>query len=372
MRVWGRITQIAVAAASAAWALSLPAGAAEVAVTPSRDTTLFSSGDFSCGFGPLFAGETGSYGHRRALLAFDVAHSVPPGSTITSVELSFTITMSGQEASATDDFHVHRLLADWGEGVTSCGGGDGATAQPGDATWADRFFDTDPWSTPGGDFDASASATMPLPVSGTAIWPSTPALVADVQSWLDQPADNFGWILVGDETLPKTARLIRSRDDIPPPSLVIDYVAAPETPPAVPDGQTGSPLLVSKTAPGGADLVISWDTSLCAGAAGHHLIFGGGTGLPTTLGGTYGLSGGVCGLGSSSPFTWTGSPDPAVLDPVRRLLFLLVVADDGGTVEGSWGRASLSLERNGSGANGSGGECGILDKSLSNACGNPF
>ena len=48
----------------------------------------------------------------------------------------------------------------------------------------------------------------------------------------------------------------------------------------------------------------------------------------------------------------------------------VVVAEDGGTIEGSWGHRRPALERNGAGKNGSSGQCGILDKDVSNACGN--
>jgi len=154
------------------------------------------------------------------------------------------------------------------------------------------------------------------------------------------------------------------------PQLRVDFTPPPVTPPAVPDGQTGAPLRIGKTAPGSQDLVVTWDDASCAGAVDHHLIYGTRSGFPAALGGTYALQGSVCDLGAASPYTWVGSPDPAVLDPAKRLLFILVVADDDGTTEGSWGHASLALERNGVGTNGASNQCGIADKDLSNACGN--
>jgi hypothetical protein len=36
-------------------------------------------------------------------------------------------------------------------------------------------------------------------------------MVADVQSWIQQSANNFGWILIGDESAPRTAKRFDSR-----------------------------------------------------------------------------------------------------------------------------------------------------------------
>src|SRR5207247_9985452 len=89
---------------------------------------------------------------RRGLIAFDVAGSVPAGSTITSaqLQLSMSLTIAGPI-----DVSLHRALADWGQGTsfsTAGGGGMGAPATPGDATWTLRFFPATPWTNPGGDF----------------------------------------------------------------------------------------------------------------------------------------------------------------------------------------------------------------------------
>jgi hypothetical protein len=61
------------------------------------------------------------------------------------------------------------------------------------------MFQTHAWTNPGavGDFNPTASATTSVtgPVDTPYTWTSTPALVADVQSWLNTPATNFGWLL---------------------------------------------------------------------------------------------------------------------------------------------------------------------------------
>jgi uncharacterized repeat protein (TIGR01451 family) len=57
-------------------------------------------------------------------------------------------------------------------------------------------------------------------------------MVADVQRWLSTPSSNFGWIVLGDETRPETARQFDSRENPTTgdtPLLTINYTAA--TPP---------------------------------------------------------------------------------------------------------------------------------------------
>ncbi|MGH7613747.1 MAG: hypothetical protein ACREMW_06870 [Gemmatimonadales bacterium] len=44
------------------------------------------------------------------------------------------------------------------------------------------------------------------------MWGSTAQLVADVQGWLADPASNFGWILIGDESATATAKQFDSRE----------------------------------------------------------------------------------------------------------------------------------------------------------------
>lgn len=50
-----------------------------------------------------------------------------------------------------------------------------------------------------------------------------------MQSWLDTPASNFGWILRADESSPGTARRIDSREAnaLTRPTLMITYTEAP-------------------------------------------------------------------------------------------------------------------------------------------------
>lgn len=193
-----------------------------------RDNTLYEdpTGSLSNGAGgAVFVGRNGTGLIRRALLHFDVAAAVPPGARILDARLSFRIAPSittGQTATA------HRVLQDWGEGAsvaTAGGGGGGAPAAPNDATWLYRFYPAAPWANPGGDFAPSPSFAMPLYL-GVNQSPSTPAATADAQLWLDQPGQNFGWLLRNSELSASTANRIESRESGGPvlPTLSVTYM----------------------------------------------------------------------------------------------------------------------------------------------------
>ena len=198
-----------------------------VTLAPSQDTTLFetSTGNLSSGSGGhLFAGKTGQDLRRRALVQFDVAGAVPAGATITRVTL--TLNMTRTVARATD-VSLHRVDASWGEGGSPAGprgGGEGAASQSGDATWVHRSFDAVQWATPGGDFDAAASATSPVDANGVYSWESD-GMGADVQGWLNDPATNNGWLLMGDESRSRTAKRFTSREGLAAarPTLTVIY-----------------------------------------------------------------------------------------------------------------------------------------------------
>lgn len=211
------------------------AGTDEVAVLgAAKDNTLYESatGAISNGAGEyFFAGTTLPGDIRRAVIAFDVAGNLPAGSTINSVTLTLNMsrTVSGSQTVA-----LHRLLADWGEGSSNAPGaeGEGAPSALNDATWIHTFFNTLLWSDPGGSFTPTASASLAVGTVGSYTWGSTSQMVADVQAWLDSPAANFGWILVGNESANQTAKRFDSRQNpstASHPVLSINY-----TPPVEP------------------------------------------------------------------------------------------------------------------------------------------
>jgi len=200
-----------------------------VTLAPSKDNTLYQdpNGTLSNGAGPhLFAGSTGSRLIRRALVAFDVASQIPPGAQVTRVVLTLRVsqTIAGAQSMA-----IHRVTQNWGEAASNAGfsrDGIGTSAQAGDATWIHTFSPNQRWSRAGGDFDNAADATATAG-SVDCTWES-PAMLARVQQWLDQPATNFGWIVRGNESASSTAKRFDSRELAPSttlPALTVEFNA---------------------------------------------------------------------------------------------------------------------------------------------------
>jgi spore coat protein A len=229
---------LAIALSTLLLVLAPAAGADLVTLPASQDNSIFEEdGEVSNGAGDhLFTGATKDDVLRRLLIAFDVAGSIPAGSTVNAATLRLYLSRTRTQDQAVT---VHRVLADWGEGTSDAGGeeGAGAPATDGDATWLYRFYDSaDPpnspaWSTAGGDFDATASATT-LVSNNTGYYAWTSAtLAADVQDWLDGAAPNYGWILLGNEVDTRVVKRFDSRtypDASRRPELEIDF-----TPPAL-------------------------------------------------------------------------------------------------------------------------------------------
>lgn len=209
--------------------------AAIINITPSKDNTLYEydpvEGDTSNALGNhFFAGMTAQGEIRRGVVAFDIAGHIPPGSTIIAVGLS--LNMSRTALVTARVIELHRLLADWGEGTSHAPGeeGDGGPATPNDATWRHRFFDTIFWTNEGGDFSATVSASQSVGPVGQYMW-SSAQMIADVQSWLDNPGSNFGWLVLGDESTSVTAKRFDTRESASPPVLTIQFTPGPRVTP---------------------------------------------------------------------------------------------------------------------------------------------
>lgn len=210
---------------------AFPAIAAEtVTLVSDRDNTLMNVPDGSLSFAlseVVFVGRIGSQGPaaklRRGLMRFDVASLVPKGATILSarLEVQCVMTVSGNHTVT-----LRRVTEDWGEGTSFSSGGAGVPATPGDATWLHRFWPDVLWSTPGGSFVPQVSASTVIGGTGPYAWSSTPAMVADVQAWLDLPESNFGWMIRGNESVPQSVKALGSHENqviSQRPRLVIEY-----------------------------------------------------------------------------------------------------------------------------------------------------
>ena len=313
-----------------------PARAAQASLVPNKDNSIYQDAENSNGVGvSLFAGNTDFNAPRRALLSFDVAGSIPGGSTITSVRLTLTCTQSPIGITTVHPFGLRALSADWGEAGSNAGnpGGMGAPAATGDATWTQRHFGmSDPWTTAGGDFAPTVSGSAAVGSCSPAVtmtFASTSAMVADVQGWLDNPCSNHGWILIGDEANFTTARRFASRESTtsPKPTLVVDFTAPTTGVGAVPDGADvpGTPLRVGKL-PGG-QIQLDWSDS-CQPDDDYAVYEG-------ELGQFYSHAPVVCS---------TGGVTLAAVQPAFAAAYYLVAPTRGG-FEGSYGKASNGVER---------------------------
>jgi hypothetical protein len=231
--------------AAVAIAVNLPvqAGASTITIGDIKDASIFqNNADNSNGAGPgVFAGTNGMDSPRRGLIDFDISGSIPIGATITDVQLTLFLGQVAGTDQTPRTIGLYKLADDWGEGITGAGQtiggtGQGFPANPGDATWNARFFPGTLWATPGGDHAATASATTTVTsaINAPYTWLSTPALVSDLQGWLNSPSTNFGWELINlDETTTTDFRAFYTRefsDATLRPQLQITFTAPATTP----------------------------------------------------------------------------------------------------------------------------------------------
>lgn len=162
----------------------------------------------------LYAGTTAS-SFRRALIRFDLT-SLPPSREIDSVDLRLVLEHSGTETQDGDVYSLHRLTKDWGEGTQDSGlpGGNGTPAVEGDATWRSNFHNLELWTAEGGGGDIVSGVSASVEINRVDLFNSennvyiftSEGLAADVRAWIDDPASNHGWILIGNEFAQRTAR----------------------------------------------------------------------------------------------------------------------------------------------------------------------
>jgi hypothetical protein len=167
---------------------------------------------------------------RRGLLRFNVAAFVPPNATIVNAELTMNCSKS---INGPQRVYLHRMnpSAEWGEGNSNASSnvGQGAAAAPGDATWLHRMYPDSFWTASGadGDYDSNSSQSTNIVGLGTVTWNTNANMVSDVQHWLDNPTENNGWILKGDEVDSSTTVLLRTREHFSPsdqPTLSVTFL----------------------------------------------------------------------------------------------------------------------------------------------------
>jgi hypothetical protein len=226
-----------VAASLTVPAVSLVAVADTYEFVSDRDTAIFGpvADDLSSGAGTaLFVGRRTDSGDRatsntllRSLIRFDVS-DIPADAFVISAKVRIQVIRRPQGGEYPVPISLHRSLADWGESSSFSAGGSGAPAAPGDATWAYRFFPTELWDAPGGDFATEASGSASIIGTGPYFVEGF-GLSADVQGWIDGEP-NHGWIMIGDESIEKTACKLTSRDNPAVtlvPKLIVEVAPRP-------------------------------------------------------------------------------------------------------------------------------------------------
>jgi hypothetical protein len=218
-----------------------------VDLTPSQWGTILQvtgsapSLQLSNGLGDIYVGRTNQDGQgpatisiRRGLVEFNVANYIPAGATITSVSMSM-LDIRGLNGAPT--ISLHCVTQAWTQGTSYFPGGSGAPSTTGDVTWyyssynASNPSKSTPWTTPGGSFSSTVSGSaVDSDTNGTeelVTWNSTQQMVADVQSWLNNPSTNYGWLLQGDEAEGQTAKRYESAEandgSVDVPTLQITY-----------------------------------------------------------------------------------------------------------------------------------------------------
>ena len=212
-----------------------PVSGGTLYLTPSADTTLVEHYPSNNLGAQLFlnSGTTQIFTKNRALLKFDIAAQLPAAAKITSASLTLEVTGQPVDGDTPTTFELRRVLRDWGEGNKSGASPSlGGPATLGEANWTHRFaFTTNDWGEPGGliGTDFSEVLSSERYIYGVDLSPysfnSTPEMAADVQFWLAQATNNFGWMLISrSEELNFSARRFASREDpFRAPLLAVDY-----------------------------------------------------------------------------------------------------------------------------------------------------
>ncbi len=213
------------------------ASAAETTIQPSSADSYMNEGAKDTNYG----GETyievsskpSAWGNARGILKFDLS-SIPSGSTITSVTLSLYL-YSTRGTNRT--YGVHKVTKNWTEsGVT----------------W-NKYDGTNNWSTSGGDYAATASATVTAgAVYNTWVEWSDSALASDVSDFVNNSSTNFGWIIKDQTEGSSNQDWVRfyskeHTDSTLRPKLTVTYTTNGDTtPPAAPTGLTATAVSSSQ------------------------------------------------------------------------------------------------------------------------------
>jgi glucose/arabinose dehydrogenase len=180
------------------------------------------------------AGTDGTGGVRRGLLRFDLT-GIPAGSTVTSATLQLTVAKVPLAGGVNSTFDLFRLLTSWNEGVK--GGNNGAPASDSEATWSARMHGQANWTAPGAKSDVVATASASTAVGSTIgakhSW-SGSGMTDDVQLWVNDPSQNFGWLLTSRaEATNRSVRAFASHEGGSNAAALVVVYSPPNSAPSV-------------------------------------------------------------------------------------------------------------------------------------------
>jgi hypothetical protein len=160
---------------------------------------------------------------NRALLRFNLAASIPTNAIVTSAALTLRL---GKTAPDVTNLwlHLRKVLRAWNEGAV---------------TWTNRLSPPAPWSAPGAaspvDFASAVTQSSLITTKrGPYTFSSNAGMIADVQDWVGNASNNFGWIMISElEGVPSTICEFGSGESgSDAPTLTIQYVL-PAMPPTL-------------------------------------------------------------------------------------------------------------------------------------------
>lgn len=188
---------------------------------PVADTSLFQIGpDNNMGAntsGVIGTTEGGDPG--RMLVRFDLESKIPTNAILKSASLTLRATKVRNASSL--PVAMHRMQVAWVEGTGGNGSptGAGEQAANGETTWTHRSHPDVAWSASGAaapvDFLEDPSGTSTANGVAAFTFDSNPNLLSDLTHWIQNPALNFGWILLAPGTpAPGSAKRIGTRESL--------------------------------------------------------------------------------------------------------------------------------------------------------------
>jgi hypothetical protein len=222
------ITGLSATSAVATLTIIDPSSSTSLTLSPAGDTSIVSLGTNPRGVETILVGTRNDGVDDRGLLRFNLA-PLPANATVVSADLRLTVTRVPRYA-ANSDFSLYRMLKAWSS----------------DANWVEAAAGM-PWSALGGlagiDYASASSATTFVSADGVYDFGPSPALAADVQGWLLDPAANQGWLLKCESNDLGSARHFGSSESAQPPQLLVQYATPAPSPRLTHVGASGGSLV---------------------------------------------------------------------------------------------------------------------------------